>query len=409
MSATEVNARAADLYRQISPSMAAKAYKRGESLSVFLERECPSTEYKDGLDAFERMLLQAGIKTRNLPELGVWADKGSAFFDGKDEADTLARRTLMHEWAAREYRKVAIGKSVNTRAIYSSGDATVNTSLRPYADAAQAYETRRIAPQIPVSELIAETTAIDGDAYRKVYVEDNAAEQRMVRVVEATEIPGAKLTTSEQTIRLHKYGRKLTVSYEQMRRMRINIVARHIAKMAIQAEVDKVTAIIDVLVNGDGNSGTSAEVHNLTTLDTNATAGTLTLDAWLAFKKEFENPYVLTTFLARSNVATSVELLNAGTANMLLASLAGVGNFGQVSPINMTSDAVRYGWTADAPASKIVAFDRNWAIERVVEIGASISEMDRNITNQTEVMTLTEVDGYAVIDPEAAHVLDIAA
>ncbi len=407
--AVEVRHNPQELYRRVSPAMVSEAYERGESLSAHLERECPSTEYKDSMDAFERMLFVGGIKTRSLPELGVWADKGNVFFQGRDEAEKTARRVLMHEWAAREYRKIAIGKSVNTRALYSSEDAPVNTSLRPYADAAQAYDARRLAPQIPVAEIIAETTPIDTDAYRKVYIEDNPGQTRMVRVAEGAEIPGAKLMSSEQTIRLNKYGRKLTVTYEQMRRMRLNIVARHIAKMALQAEIDKVATILDVLVNGDGNSGTTAPVDNLTTLDPTATAGTLTATAWLAFKKQFQSPYVLTTFLARAGVTTSVETLNFGSAHVLLALLAGVGNFGSVRPINATADAVRYGWTADAPALKIVGFDRNWSIERVVEIGATIQEIGRNIENQTEVMTLTETDGYSKLDVNAARVLDINA
>jgi hypothetical protein len=361
------------------------------------------------MDAFERMLFVASIKTRSLPEHGVWADTGAAFFKGKDEAEKRANRVLMHEWAARVYRHVAIGKSVNTRALYMSGDVAVNSSLRPFADAAQAYDTRRLAPQIPVAELVAETTPIDTDAYRKVYIEDDAEETRMRRVVEGTEIPGAKLMTSEQTIRVKKYGRKLTVTYEQMRRMRLNIVARHIAKMAIQAEIDKVATILDVLVNGDGNSGTTAPVDNLTTLDPGATAGTLTLKAWLAFKKQFASPYALTTFLARNTVTTDIELLDAGTANILLATLAGVSNFGNIRPINATSDAVRYGWTSEAPALSIVGFDREWAVERIVEIGATISEMARNPENQTEVMTLTEADAYAKLDVNAARLLDINA
>src|ERR1043165_1647054 len=174
--------------------------------------------------------------------------------------------------------------------------------------------------------------------------------------------------------------------------MPLNIVPRHIAKMAIQAEIDKVATILDVLVNGDGNAGTSAPVDNLTTLDPSATAGRLTLGGWLAFKKQFPSPYVLTTFLANTGVTTAVELLNAGSANILLATLAGLSNFGQIRAINATADMVRYGWTADAPSLKIVGFDRMWAIERVVEIGSTISEISRNPENQTEVMTLTETD-----------------
>jgi hypothetical protein len=71
--------------------------------------------------------------------------------------------------------------------------------------------------------------------------------------------------------------------------------------------------------------------------------------------------------------------------------------------------ALRLGWTADAPTLKLVGTDRRLAVERVFEIGASIQEIDRYITNQTQVLTMTETEGYDILDGVATKILDINA
>ena len=60
------------------------------------------------------------------------------------------------------------------------------------------------------------------------------------------------------------------------------------------------------------------------------------------------------------------------------------------------------------PASKIVAFDNRMAVERIVEIGANINEVDNFIGNQTQLMTMTEVEGFGIDDPNAVKILDIS-
>jgi hypothetical protein len=58
---------------------------------------------------------------------------------------------------------------------------------------------------------------------------------------------------------------------------------------------------------------------------------------------------------------------------------------------------------------KLVGTDRRLAVERVFEIGASIQEVDRYITNQTQVLTMTETEGYDILDGVATKILDINA
>lgn len=378
-----------------------EGYKQGLNLSRWLEENSPS-EAGDPLDAFERCLREAGIVTRSDPAAGVWASPARMFFEGGP-----ANRALYTEFFARQWRKVSFA----TRSTYLSTDNPVNSWERPYADAQQARWDFQLAPAIPLSELVAITTPIEGQDYRSFYMIYNAAQLRAFRVGETTEIPVAKLTDAEHTIRLKKYGRGLLASYEQLRRMRVDKLALQIGYMAVQSEMDKVAAALAVIVAGDGNSTptTAATNHNLTALDTDATAGTMTLKGWLAFKLKFANPYTLTTALMTEAVALQLALLNVGSANVPLAGFNAGGMVQGLTPINTTSDGVRYGWTSEAPASTIVAFDRRFCLERLTEIGGQIDEMERFITNQTQLMTMTEVEGYAILDGNAARTLTISA
>ncbi len=376
-----------------------EAYQEGLTLSRFFEEASPSAE-GDGLDAFGRLMQEAGIITRSNPEAGWWASEASEFFSSP------ARRVLFSEFFARTWRRVSFGQ---TRATYLSDDNTAGSWARPYADAPQARWDYQLAPAIPLSELVGMTTPITGQDYRSFYMVYDAEQLRKFRVGESAEIPIAKLTDRENTIRLKKFARGLQASYEQIRRMRVDKLALQIAYMAIQAEIDKVAAALNTIVNGDGNSGTTPTTHDLTTLDSAASAGTLTLKGWLAFKMKFANPYLITTALMQEAVALQLALLNTGSANIPLVS-ANLGGLGTgLTPINQFADGVRFGWTSEAPALKIVGIDRRFSLERVTEIGGEIDEMERFITNQTQIITMSEVEGYAIMDGNAALVLDVNA
>lgn len=381
-----------------------EAYRAGMNLSVWLERQDPSSQYpNENLDAFERLMRVADIKTRSDPATGFWADEFAAFDQSEDT------RALVPEWVSRQWRAVQYGRPPSTRAIYGSDQEPLGGVLRPYVDAAQARYFQ-LMPAVPLAELIAVTTPIQGDAYRAFYLTEDATQEHLYRVAEGSELPRAKMVGGDHTIRLHKFGRALEITYETLRRQRIDIVALHIARMAIRAEMDKVDAVMSVITNGDGNSGTAATVYNLTSLDSSATAGTLTLKAWLAFKLKFTNPYAITTALANDAQVLQAYLLNTGTANIPLLFIQAPGGMGMLQPINPgLADNVRIGHLTDAPANQIIGLDRRWAIERVSEIGADISEVERWASRQVQLLTMSEVEGYCVFDQAASKILNIAA
>lgn len=377
-----------------------EAANEGMPLSPYLERLDPSQE-GDSLDAFGRQMREAGIITRSDPAAGLWSSEADVFFK------TPAGRALYPEFFARQWRKVIFAKP-QERAILLSSDSVVGGWDRPYADAGGPRWNNQLELAIPLSELVAVTTPIRGTDYRSIYATYNAEQLRMYRVGESADIPVTTLALSTRAIRLHKYGRGLRASYEELRTLRVDKLAWWIRWTAIQSEIDKVAAALTILVAGDGNANTAATEYNLLTLDDQATANELTLKGWLSFRLKFDPPYMMTTALAQVDETLQLILLNSGSANVPLAglNLAGIGN--SLTPINTTADGIRYGWTSEAPNNKIVGFDRRFALEHVIEIGSEISETERYIENQTQLVTFTETSAFAILDPSAARVLDLS-
>lgn len=406
MSPAEIHERLSNAESAVQ--MTADAINAGMRLGAYLERLNP-TDKDDSLDAFGRQMREAGIITRSDPRAGYWASDGEVFV-GKEHT---AGRALFPEFFARQWQKVmqsnrAEQEAINQRAILLSSDSIVGGWDRPYADTQSPRWRNKIMPPIPLSEIVALTTPITGDTYRSIYMTYDAAAVRLYRVGESADIPVTNLAMSENVIALHKYARGLRATYEVLRRMKVDKMAWFIQWTALQSQIDKVAAVLAILVNGDGNANTAATEYNLLTLDTSAVANELSLAGWLAFKLKFGQAYTLTTALMTEAVALQLILLNTGSGNVPLANVTLGGIRNNLTPINNTGDAVRYGWTSEAPAGKIVGFDASMAIEHVVEIGSTISEAERYITNQTQLMTISEVEGFAILDPGAVKVLDLA-
>jgi hypothetical protein len=388
------------------------AIEKGMNLSTFLEEEDPSTEYGENevLDAFGRQLKVAGIKTYSNPAAGIWADDFGKF-------DREGNRGLAIEFLARRWREARYGVPANTRApvmernimnrsVFTSVDEALNTIFRPYSDAMSPRAPRR-ALQVTLDRLVTLTTPIDSDAYRAAYMSEPAAEDiRMTRVPELGEIPLATITQGAQTIRLHKYGRGFELSYEAVRRTKIDKVAFWVQRTAIQQEVDKVAQAIDVLTNGDGN-GNAATVHNQTVLHPSSPAGTMTFEAWLQFKESFGDAYVMDLALMRSASKVELLMLNTGNAYNMAYTIAQMGGVNDVN--GRLGDVVDVASYSGIAADIIVGIDTSAALEHVMEIGSSITETAKFVTRQSDVMVMSEVEGFAVLDENATHVYNVNA
>jgi hypothetical protein len=392
-----------------------EARRENMTLTQFLEDKDPTHEYgpldrANGLDAFGRVMRELGIKTHSIPSRGVMADSVEAF--ARDENTKVA----FCEWTERQKRAVTEGtrQMLNQqRDVYGSGDQPQGTVVFPINFDPQAHYPQIIAA-VPIAEIVAKTTPITGSSYESFYLTDNTAQKQLARVAEGAEIPAVKLSGTTHTIRVRKFGRRLDATYETLRRMTIDLLALHIQRMMVQAEIDKLAAIIDVAINGDmSNTSNGATVYQLSVLDPTVTptgAFSMTLKAYLRFKAKFLNPYMITTMLANEDVVVATQLLSTGNANIPLVVMQNAGSpFGGFTPINNeTADNVRVGLTSAAPAGKILAFDARFAINRIVETGGDITEAMRWVEKQVQSLVMTTEENYSIIDQLAIKVLDTA-
>jgi hypothetical protein len=401
-----------DIYKGMNLRLVHAAYDNGMNLSRYLEELDPSSKYPAGSDerrmsAFERQLEVAGIVTNSDPEGSYEADCFEVF--GKDEAT----RILGAEFVARQWRKVAYMSGAQKRAvIFGSDDYAPGSMMRPIAQAAnELVET--MVPQIPLNDLLANTTTIQGTDYRAMYIDwPDTANYHYSRVGEGADIPAVYLTSGERSIKLHKYGVKIVATYEQLRRVPLDIVALLVQRIAIQSDVDKIPKIMNIMINGDGNANTAATSYNLTTLDTGATANNPTLRSYLAYRMKFKNPYRLTTLLAQEDALLNLAMVPVSATGQGGAVL-GANGIGQINIGGQAGGSLAGsvdGYVVDdAPTGVVVGFDKNLAIERIVEVGSTIQEMQRWMQNQTEELFLTEVEGYRVFDGRATILFNEAA
>lgn len=385
-----------------------RAYEEGVNVSQLLEQDDPTDAYPEherGLDAFERVMKAAGLITTNVPESGVRAATW------EEATKTKAKRALIHEFCARVWRQATKHMPMTpvTRSMLLSGDAAVNTISNVYTDDTM-IRAKKLVPPIPLSAIIARSEGITGQDYRSLYIVDDYGTDsyRLKRVMEGARIPATTLVTGEHTLQIHKFGRLLRATYEQLRRQRLDRIAFILSRMALQSEVDKVAIVLDTVTNGDGNANTSSTVLAQTALDPGSAAGTLTLKAWLAFKMSFTNAYMLDVVLAQQPALMQLLLLPVNTVNGIPLMMLPQGDLGGMRNLGSRLNAgIGYGELSDAPALKLVGWDSSQTVEEVFEIGGNVSEVERFIENQTQSMSMTEVVGYGIMDANGSKTLNI--
>jgi hypothetical protein len=389
----------ADLFRSFGPNVYRQATEQGVNLSVYLEAQDPSSGYNDGMDAYERLLDVAGVRTVSRPAMGAYASEMEVF------AQSPAHRCLLPELIHRTWRAVRFGGSASTRSLYTSGDDIPGSSLRPWADSATVGMISPIAPPFSLSDIVAMTTPITGAAYRKVYLNTTATSTRRRRVVEGTDIPLGKLTTAEHTINLYKYAGGLKSTYEALRRTRIDKVRLWLAQEALRNELDKISEAINTLVSGDGNTTTAADAWQAKTdFDSTATGKTLTLKAYWRFKQKFAPVFMMTHIVGAEADIAKLALLNIGSSTVPIYFFSTTANPTQRLVL---ADGVVAGVTADVPADKLVGIDGRQALERVTEVASNISEIERWAQSQVEILTISEVEAFAVLTQGATKTLEL--
>lgn len=349
-----------------------EAYSQGKTFSQFLEGLDPSSQYVGSdahlgqLDAFERQMLAAGIRTKSDETKGMYADVVDKFFLGTSSSDVLFPEFI---------------------------NRTARMAL--------------LAPDI-LNELVAIKTPIQGNAYKTFYVDLATAAKQKKRVVEGTEIPTTTITGHTHAITLNKKGRAIDASYEFVRRMRIDMLALLIEGILKQTGVDLAEDAVGILVSGDGNASTAATNYNLTALGGVVNDG-VDWKSWMAFRLKFY-PYKGTTAVVDETQLMNVLGIQPPVIDplTLMAAINGgtpVGGGANLAQ-NVFSGPMRYVYLPSTTiANKVLVIDPKYALEQVTEIGADIVETDRLIKTQFQTIAMTQVTGFATLFPDVVKTL----
>jgi len=346
-----------------------KANEAGLTLSQYLEQIDPSHEYNDGLDAFQRQLRRFNIILNSIPEKGIWASKVEAFYMSDDGAQVPI---LFPEFVNRVAREALVADDI-------------------------------------LGELVAITTPIDSNAYRTIYITNDTTQTSKKRVTEGTDMPVAEMKTSENTIKIYKYGRRLKATYEAIRRMRLDLFALNIRAIMKQAGMDRAADAYTVLKDGDGNNN-AATNYNKTALQGGVVSDALGYTGWLKYLFNFY-PYKMTTIIGGIDELISVLTMNAPNIDPLklieMLRFGGTSQGGTMAQNIMNNYRIVY--LPEAVANVLLGFDRTMSLEMVVEVGSDITETQKIITSQWNEIVISEVNGFGVLMKDARRKLTLNA
>ena len=175
--------------------------------------------------------------------------------------------------------------------------------------------------------------------------------------------------------------------------------------VSLQASYDEVGAVIDVVLNGDGNTN-PATVYKRSVLNPSGTAGVLDVTTLVKFLIK-QAPFNYNTLLVDEDVYTQIctILMDKNLTNAINPQVTFEFPQGLLSTLKVI-------YSEDVPLTsgnkhQIVGLAKDYAIERTLEAGSVINEVEKASSNQTQMAYMTENAGFNKIDSRASAILEL--
>ncbi len=238
------------------------------------------------------------------------------------------------------------------------------------------------------------TVGIDSNIVKSATIDlksdENKRSIRKMRIAEGADLPLAKIKIGEKAITLWKHGRAIEVTYEAMRRMRIDLVTKHLQAIANDLAFQSLDEAVDVMQNGDGNDNAATKLSTVASLDA------LTPESLVGMMIDYfmENHFSADTMVASPDVVKKLvgmtfdPSLGAGASARLTFSTPQLAN----QNLNILfTDVPKIGGK-----NVIMLSNRANTLVRYEENGSNIQEAQNFARNQTRLLTISENSGYAV-------------
>jgi len=384
------------------------------------------------------------IKRQKLSEVNDLFDN---MLDGKsahvsaEAGKRLLARAADYGLGVKDYLNLAIepeGEALGFELVLSKLNLPVKNSfkdgivLQAASETFQTYSgTRALFPEVidtilrwknrqdqfeTLAPLVLGTRTIAGPEILSTVVEDDSAERQVSQVPEGSRIPVRSIRTSQNTVKIFKYGSGIRTTYEFNRRASLDIITPYLARLEREKELQKVAAATAMLKDGDSVHAAAGEVnqssyntatgatatngkiswqHLVYWLMMRAKAGTpvdtvvMNWDAWFQWQMLFAAPVVLANGLEQT---ANDSLTRAGVA------------LGQ-NPVSLAL-RVTPVLSSTAPANKLIGYTKAETIEELVEANSQIEETMRSIDNQTISIYRTENCGFRLAWGDTRSVYD---
>lgn len=320
----------------------------------------------DGLNVYEKLLVELNLPIRNDFERGVYLQAAS---------DTFATYS-------------------GTRALFPE---VIDDVVR-WANRQDQLE--QVAP------MLANSRTINGVEMLSTVVNDDSADRDTYMIAEGANIPVRTIRTSEQRVKIYKHGYAIRSTYEFNRRASVDMLVPYANRIARDLEISKVKVATSILINGDGAYGAAPVVTQSsfnTITGVTATNGKISWQhilAWLVARAQAGTPIdtvvmnwdgyfqwlmMFTTQQANAGVTTAEALQKAGVSISQSPALINLAL--KIQPV----------LSSTAPANRLIGYSKGDTLEELIEANSNIQETERAIRNQTVTVVKTENTGYRLV------------
>lgn len=148
-----------------------------------------------------------------------------------------------------------------------------------------------------VGDYVFREQVLSSNRYEKIQMQDTAQDRRLNEVAKMADLPETKIKVAERAIQLRKYGRYLRMPVQDIQDASVNALATFIDRIGMQLGVDQTNLLAYRLINGDGNSDTSAG----TTVESSSSGSTSFVDL-ISFSRGAPSPYKIDRFMGRKTL-----------------------------------------------------------------------------------------------------------
>lgn len=271
-----------------------------------------------------------------------------------------------------------------------------------------------------VDGMISQNRQMNGTELLTTVVQDTQADYQFARAIaEGGRIPIHSIRTSEQSVKIWKFGYGYKTTYEFQRRAALDILTPYAIRVQREIEHSKVAQATAVLINGD-NAGVgygAAGVVNASSFDTVAgvtsVSGKLnyrTLASWLVSRAQVGVPidtvvgnwdmYLQWLFLY--SVPTTNGASRTDAENLKAAGF-------ETRGLPILQGEVNFHLSSTMPENQILGYSVGDTLEQLTESGSQISQSEQSILTQEVTYVRTENSGFHLSFGDTRSILNVAA